>query len=129
MLNESFRFVTDFQLYSEAYEYADEETNADLFEVTWTSECHNQNEESIAEMIDEEDIEDLSQAETGNMEADYYPMSYDALTYMEDNWGHNFWKKVDEEDVVKISVIYEQFLDIVSMAIKYLYFIDLLFVS
>jgi len=41
MLNESFRFVTDFQLYSEAYEYADEETNADLFEVTWTSECHN----------------------------------------------------------------------------------------
>jgi hypothetical protein len=80
-------------------------------------------------MIDEEDIEDLSQAETGNMEADYYPMSYDALTYMEDNWGHNFQEKVDEEDVVKISVIYEQFLDIVSMAIKYLYFIDLLFVS
>ena len=117
------------QLYSEAYEYADEETNADLFEVTWTSECHNQNEESIAEMIDEEDIEDLSQAETGNMEADYYPMSYDALTYMEDNWGHNFQEKVDEEDVVKISVIYKQFLDIVSMAIKYLYFIDLLFVS
>jgi hypothetical protein len=48
---------------------------------------------------------------------------------MEDNWGHNFQEKVDEEDVVKISVIYEQFLDIVSMAIKYLYFIDLLFVS
>ena len=103
------------QLYSEAYEYADEETNADLFEVTGTSEYHDQNEESIVEMIDEADIEDLSQADT---EADYYLTSYDALTYMEDNWGHNFQEKVDEEDVVKISAIYEQFLDIVSMVIK-----------
>lgn len=96
------------QFYSETYEYADEEINTDLSEVVQVSEYHDQNKESTIEVIDEIDVEDLSQAETDNMEVEYHPMSYDVLAYMEDYWGHNFQQKVNinEKDMIKISEIY-----------------------
>lgn len=106
----------------ETYKYTEEETNDDLFEVAQVSKYNDQNEESITEVMDEIDIEDLSQVETDDMneEAEFYPTSYDALTYIEDYWGHNLnhQERVSEKDIVEISAIYQQFLEIVSMTIE-----------
>jgi hypothetical protein len=102
---------------SETYEYPEEGTDDDLFEVIQMSECHNQNEENITEMMDEVDMDDLSQVEIDDADedAEYYPTSYDALIYMEDYWGHNLQEKVSERDTVEVSTIYRQFLELVSM--------------
>jgi hypothetical protein len=100
--------INDFYLRN--YEYPEEGTDDDLFEVI-------QNEENITEMMDEVDMDDLSQVEIDDADedAEYYPTSYDAPIYMEDYWGHNLQEKVSERDTVEVSTIYRQFLELVSM--------------